>query len=293
MRHRFPQVTREWSGPRPPISVVILTLNEEANIPACLASCAWSDDVHVLDSGSTDKTAELTRSLGAGLHVNPFESFGAQRNWAIDNIPLAHDWVFHLDADERFTPELVRAMDRLIASSPPQAGFHIPNRLMFMDRWLKRAGGYPVYQMRLFHKARMRFTDHGHGQREQSEGEVGTLDEPYLHYAFSKGLHDWFDKHNRYSTLEAGQMLAEQGEPVSLGALFGAERIARRRALKQLTARVPCRATARRFYTLFVQGGLLDGPAGWTYARMLAVYEEMTALKLRVRDPEPGGQRDA
>jgi glycosyltransferase involved in cell wall biosynthesis len=300
MTHGFAQVTRGWDGPRPPVSVVILTLNEEDNIPGCLASCAWSDDVHVLDSGSKDRTVELSRSLGAGVHTNPFESFGAQRNWAIDNIPLRHDWVFHLDADERFTPELVRAMDRLVASGPAEAGFHVPSRLMFMGQWLRRAGGYPVYQMRLFHRARMRFCDHGHGQREQSEGQVGRLDEPYLHFAFSKGLHDWLDKHNRYSTLEARQMLAEGGEGASagalLGAVFGGDRIARRRALKRLTSRTPCRATARRLYTLLVQGGLLDGRAGWTYARMLAVYEEMIALKLRVFEREGrggGGSPDA
>ena len=88
---------------RVPVSVVILTLNEEINIAQCLASCAWCDDVHVLDSGSTDRTREIAEEKGATVHINPFESCGAQRNWAIDNIPTKYNWIFHLDADEQFT----------------------------------------------------------------------------------------------------------------------------------------------------------------------------------------------
>src|SRR5690349_22231261 len=103
------QSTERVGGPRgdPPVSVVVLTVNEEVNIADCLRSCAWSDDVHVVDSGSTDRTCGIAREMGATVHVHPFESFGLQRNWAIDHIRHKHDWVFHLDADERFTPELV------------------------------------------------------------------------------------------------------------------------------------------------------------------------------------------
>ncbi|MDB5294901.1 MAG: glycosyltransferase, partial [Phycisphaerales bacterium] len=124
---------------RPPVSVVVLTYNEEANIAACLRSCGWSDDVHVLDSGSTDRTADLARAAGAVVHTNPFRSFGQQRNWAIDHIDHRHDWVFHLDADERFTPELVAEMAAVIATAPPVAGFYVPHKLIFMGRWLRRA----------------------------------------------------------------------------------------------------------------------------------------------------------
>src|SRR5262249_12592829 len=208
------------SGPRPPVSVVILTLNEEINIPDCLASCAWCDDVHVLDSGSEDGTQGIARSLGAAVHEHPFESFGKQRNWAIDNIPLKHEWVFHLDADERFTPDLVAEMDRLLATKPPDSGFHCPSKMMFMGRWLKRAGGYPTYQMRLFHKSRMRFKDYGHGQREAVEAPLRRLREPYLHYSFSKGLYDWLGKQNRYSSLGAVEVVSRAGGGDSVGEGF-------------------------------------------------------------------------
>lgn len=267
-------------SPTPPVSVLILTLDEEINIGPCLASCAWCDDVHVLDCGSTDGTRRIAEELGAQVHNHPFESFGRQRNWAIDNIPMTHEWVFHLDADERFTQPLVNAVAGLLAREPVEAGFHLPSKLIFMGRWLKRAGGYPTYQMRLFHKQRMRFCDHGHGQREETAGRVGTLDEPYLHYNFSKGLHHWFERHNNYSTLEAEQALAESGEPVSMGALWGGDRIARRRAIKRLSRKLPFRPTLRWAYTMFIQGAALEGRPGRIYARLLAMYEKMIAVKM-------------
>jgi acetyltransferase-like isoleucine patch superfamily enzyme/glycosyltransferase involved in cell wall biosynthesis len=266
-----------------PISVVVLTLNEEVNIADCLASCAWSDDVHVLDSGSMDRTVEISRSLGAGVWQHPFTSFGEQRNWAIENIPMRHEWIFHLDADERFTPELARAMGELLARKPEEAGFHIPQKLMFMGRWLKRSAAYPTYQMRLFHRTRMRFCDYGHGQRELTEGAVGSLNVPYLHYGFAKGLYDWFDKHNRYSSLEALQFanrVLGHGTGLRLRDVLSGDRVKRRRAWKDLGYRLPFRAQLRWFVTLFVLGGILEGRAGLTYAGLISTYERMTSLKL-------------
>ncbi len=275
-------IDERYQGPRPAVSVVILTLQERINIEACLRSCAWSDDVHVLDSGSTDGTVEAARRLGAQTHFNRFESFGKQRNWAIDHIPLKHEWVFHLDADERFTEPLVREMAEVLASGPTEAGYFAANQMIFMGRWIRRASGYPAYQMRLFHKDRMRFADHGHGQREATEGRVGTLRHPYLHHNFSKGLDDWFERHNRYSTAEALQLLADEegGHGSGGGRAVGA--IGRRRALKRLAARLPFRPTLRWLYTVVVQGAWMDGRAGLAYADLLATYERMIGLKVRV-----------
>lgn len=272
-----------------PVSVVILTLNEEVNIAACLESCAWCDDVHVLDSGSKDRTRELAESLGAKVYTNPFKSFGAQRNWAIDNIPLKHDWVFHLDADERFTPEGIAELRRVIEAGPAEAGFHVPSKFMFMGRWLKRSAGYPTYQMRLFHKARVRFIDHGHGQREEPGTVLGTLREPYLHYSFSKGVSDWIEKHNRYSTLEAVQVARDEAQDQHrpsflrlVGTAFSTGGVERRRALKSISYRVPCRPTLRWMMMVLAQGGILEGCAGLTYASLLAMYEKMIAIKLKL-----------
>lgn len=278
-------ILRGYTGPKPPVSVVILTLNEEVNIRGCLESCSWADDVHVLDSGSIDSTVGLAAEMGAVTHYHPFESFGAQRNWAIDHIPLRHEWVFHLDADERFTPPLVAEMDTVISANPLQAGYYVANQMIFMGAWIKRASGYPAYQMRLFHKARMRFADHGHGQREATSGSLGTLREPYVHYNFSKGLDDWFDRHNRYSRREVDQMLAEEAgrSGATVGELLSGDAVLRRRALKSLAHRLPLRPHLRWLHMVLVKGAWLDGRAGLRYASLLALYERMIDLKLKER----------
>lgn len=293
----------------PSVSVVILTFNEEINIAEALASCAWCDDVHVLDSGSTDQTRAIAHQMGAKVYVNKFESFGQQRNWAIDNIPVRHAWQFHLDADERFTIDLVREMAAILpggaasasAAKPPQAGFFVANQMILMDQWIKRASGYPTYQVRLFDKHRLRFIDVGHGQRESTSDPIGTLKQPYLHYNFSKGLDEWFARHNRYSTQEARKALDEVAGtgPTSILGLslellkhLPGPAIARRRALKRLAARLPARGFLRRLHMLLVQGAILDGHAGWQYAKMVGIYESMIALKLRdLRRQSPSARR--
>jgi len=279
------------SDARAPVSVVILTYNESSNILDCLASCAWCDDVHVLDSYSQDHTVELVRaSSGASVYQRRFSSFGDHRNWAIDHIECKHDWVFHLDADERFTSALVEAMRQRIGSDPVEGGFHIPHKFIFMGRWLKHTVGYPTYQMRLFHKERMRFTDHGHGQRELEGQRVGILDEPYLHYGVSKGIDDWIEKHNRYSTLEALEVLSESSRRPPLRTLFSGNRVDRRRAWKRLSFHLPLRPQVRWLMTMYFSGGVLEGRPGWTYARMLLLYERMTSMKVQLLKLERSGR---
>lgn len=277
----------------PPVSVVILTFNEESTIAECIASCAWCDDVHVLDSGSTDRTCAIAREMGAQVHVHELPVldksaqparnwFAAQRNWAIDNIPHRHEWVFHLDADERFTPELVDEMRIRISGQPSQAGFYVPNKLMFMNRWLKHASSYPIYQMRLFHLKRMRFRELGHGQREDTAGEIGWMTSPYLHFNFSKGLYDWLEKHNRYSTLEAHAIYeGRQSGPVSFRpSLFG-NRVQRRRYLKlNFYPKLPGKWLGRFIWMYFFKLGFLDGVPGLHYCLLMAAYDLFTTLKL-------------
>ncbi len=269
------------SNPRPRLSVVILTLNEEINIAACIESLEGIGDIHVLDSGSTDRTCEIARELGAKVSVNPFESFGKQRNWAIDNMDLEHPWVLHLDADERMTPELRDEISSLLETDPAEAGYFVPSKLMFMGRWLRHAGGYPTYQVRLFHIDRLRFTDYGHGQREETTGELGTLERPYLHDAFSKGLDDWLAKHNRYSRQEAEQAILEKVEGVRLRDLISADSVRRRRTLKRIAYRLPARASLRWWYIYLVQLGFLEGREARTYATLITTYERMTGIKIK------------
>lgn len=271
------------------ISVVILTLNEAANLPRCLTSVAWSDDVVVLDSGSTDATVEVAQALGARVLVRGFDSFAGQRNFAMEQAGFRHPWVLHLDADEVVTPAL---RDELLAiASAADARFpvyRLASKIIFMGRWLKHAGMYPAYQVRFGRGEALRFIDHGHGQREvQPPDQVGTLHQPLEHYNFSKGVNDWFARHLRYAEREARLMLVEREQPLRLGQLFGRDATLRRRALKRLAARLPMRPWLRFFYAGILRGGFLDGVAGLRYARMLAIYQQFIDLNLQeLRAPE-------
>jgi glycosyltransferase involved in cell wall biosynthesis len=267
-----------------PISLVVLTKDEEHNIKECLASAVGFDDVHVLDSGSADRTMELARSAGAVIHCNPFSGFGQQRNWAIDNIKARYEWQMHLDADERLTPELIAEMTAVLATSPREGGYLIPSKLLFAGRWLKHAGQYPGYQVRLFHRRRLRFADHGHGQREVTESPIGRLRQPLLHHAFSRGVDHWFAKHAVYARREAELALGlgQDGGAPEGASLFSRDGVRRRRALKRLTARLPGRYFLRLLYMLLFRGAFLDGQPGIIYAHMLATYEAMIDVHLRL-----------
>jgi hypothetical protein len=153
--------------------------------------------------------------------------------------------------------------------------------LLLGGHWLRYSSGYPVYQVRLFHCDRLRFENHGHGQREVTDGVLGYLNQPYIHDAFAKGLDDWFAKHGRYARTEAETLFADRrslAETVSY-ALRG-DAVQRRRAIKSLAYRLPGRGFLRLFHALILNRGALDGPAGWTYARMLAAYESMVTVHL-------------
>jgi glycosyltransferase involved in cell wall biosynthesis len=276
---------------RPPVSVVILTFNEEVNIAACINSCKpWFDDIHVLDSGSADRTVEISRELGATVHFNKFESFGQQRNWAIDHVPCKYPWHFHLDADERFTPELVREIAEELGPDGTRSkhdAYLSPSKLIFLGRWIKRSGGYPGYQVRLFRYGRCRFIDFGHGQREQCEGSIVPLRQPYIHLGFSKGLVEWFGKHNQYSSREAGEGVAVRGTTrIPLRSLFSRDAVARRRAFKNLSFFLRARALWRFLYSYFIKLGFVDGWAGFHYCAMISMYEYWIEIKIRERESD-------
>lgn len=266
-----------------PVSVLILTLNEEVNLEACVAALAGCDDVVVLDSFSSDGTAALAERLGARVYQRRFDNFAGQRNYALEHIPFQYDWVLHLDADEIVTPALRAEIQRVIAEGRFDA-FRIPSKMMFFGRWLRYSGLYPSYQVRLGHRERLRFRQVGHGQREDLPPErVGTLEAAYLHYSFAKGLSDWVDKHNRYASDEARETVRALADRrgVDWGGLLAPDAMRRRRALKGLSVRLPFRPSLRFLYMYVVRLGFLDGHAGLTYCRLLAFYEYLIVLKTR------------
>ena len=264
-----------------PVSVLILTYNEEANLPRCLDGVAWADDVLVLDSFSTDQTVEVARQLGARVLQRRFDTFAGQRNYGIDEGDLRHEWVLHLDADEVVPADLRDELVGIVAEGGHPA-YRVASKMMFQGQWLRRSGMYPAYQVRFGRRDRLRFTQVGHGQRETlPPEEVGTLRHALEHYSFSKGLHDWFAKHNRYSSDEAAEALGGEVPSLDWRALASGDRTRRRRALKALAARLPFRPGLRFAYMYLLRGGFLDGRAGYTYCRLLSTYEFMTVVKER------------
>lgn len=265
------------------ISVLILTLNEEKNLPACLAALSWTDDIVVLDSFSTDQTTEVARQHGVRVFQRKFDCFAGQRNYALDSIEFKHDWILHLDADEVVTPALRQEMLDAVKSERIDA-YKIPSKTIFFGHWLRYAGLYPSYQVRLGRKGRWRFKQVGHGQREDIAAEkIGTLKEPYLHFSFSKGLEDWFNRHNRYSTDEAGDIVLQLrvAQRLDWVSFFCSDPVRRRRAVKQLAIRLPFRPSLRFLYMYLFRLGFLDGRPGLLYCRLLAIYEYMIVSKIR------------
>ena len=263
------------------ISVVILTLNEATSLQRSLDSVAWSNDILVVDSGSTDATVEIARAAGARVVSRGFDSFAGQRNFAMETGAFRNQWVLHLDADEVVTPAL-RDELQARAGSGDDTGFpvyRLPSRLIFMGQWLRHAGMYPAYQVRFGRSGALRFVDHGHGQREvQPPGQVGTCANPLDHYNFSKGINDWFARHLRYARREAGQARADAGGALPLRGLAAADATQRRRALKQLAQRLPLRPLLRFLYVYIIKAGVLDGRAGFHYAALMGIYQYMIDL---------------
>ena len=286
------------------VSILLLTYNEERNLPRCLEALSWCDDILVIDSGSTDKTVAITQSAGGRVIFRPFDDFANQRNFGLASGELRHEWVLHLDADEVVTPDFRK---QLVILEPPSGidAFRVPSKTMLHEHWLRYAGMYPTYQVRLGHRDRLRFKQVGHGQREDMPpARIGTFDEPYLHYNFSQGLVAWLHKHVKYAEDEARLVVSVRaGTHESTGALLAGNAMSRRRALKDMSARIPLvlRPLARFFYVLFWKRGFLDGRYGVLYALMLTVYEGMIAtlaadelMQKPVRaEPEQGFARKA
>lgn len=260
-------------------SVLILTLNEERDLPRCLASAAGSDDLVVLDSGSTDRTAEIARAAGARVFTRRFDNFAGQRNHAQREISFRHPWVFHLDADEQLTPELA-AECRRAAERRDLDGFWVAPKMMFMGRWIPHCTDFPAWQARFVQAPQFQFIEVGHGQREAPDMRLDRLHANYLHDLSSGGEAEWLEKHRRYARAEAKNHSrnAAAWRPADL---FSRNPLQRRRALKHLSYSLPCRPALRFFYQYVLRGGFLDGKEGRRYCELLAQYEGFAAEELR------------
>ena len=264
------------------ISILILTLNEQNNLPGCLESVSWSDDIHVLDSLSTDGTQALATAAGARLTERKFDNWAAHQNWALANLPFRHPWVFYIDADERATPALRDAMFAAAANPSDSCAFRVQRRDFFLGTWLKHVQTSPFY-MRLFRPEAMRY-ERLVNPISIPDGPVGQLTGYLDHFPFSKGIGHWVERHNQYSRLEAEQIvLNRKGQAdFSLHAAFFEKDFHRRRFhQKELFYRMPGRPLIKFLVLYIAKRGFLDGPAGFTYATLQAFYEYLIVLKSR------------
>jgi len=266
------------------VSVLVLTFNEELNLPGCLASAAWSDDLHVVDSGSTDATAEIARRFGAKVYLHPFENFSAQRNWALRHAAFRHEWVLVLDADERIPSDLAEEMQRAAAQAPQEiAGFEMRRKVFFQGRWIKHAGQFNHFWfLRLFRHRLTRYEDRSVNEYPLVEGGVRRLQGALLHEN-RKPVRDLMAKYRQYAGLEARETLKllRHEADTGLPARWRGTPAERRRWLKHWHLRLPFRGLRKFLYLFFWRGGILDGVPGLVFCVLMAAQEFMLAGELR------------
>src|ERR1041384_677588 len=198
-------------GTPAPIALLIPTLNEELNLPHALAGLAdWAQQVFVIDCGSRDATPQIARRLGATFIEHPWQGYAQQKNWALDNLPIAAPWVFILDADEQITPPL---RDEIIsiatADSCQQNAFYVNRHLIFLSRRIRHCGYYPSWNIRFFRRGKAHYEQRQVHEHMVVDGSVGYLHGEISHHD-RRGLHHFIAKHNRYSTLEAHELFRIQ-----------------------------------------------------------------------------------
>ena len=269
-----------------PVSVVIPVRQEAANLPRCLDCVQWADEIFVVDSQSTDATAEIAVAHGATVVQFQFNgTWPKKKNWALENLPFRNEWVFILDADEVLPPEAKQEFAKAIAEAGDIAGYWINRRFMFMGKWLRHSY-YPNWNLRLFRHSLGRYekltdADTRSGDNEVHEhvivnGPTGRLHCEMDHYAFPS-VEVFVEKHNRYSNWEA--RVSAERKLAGSDARISSSTVGRRRKLKEFSQRLPFRPLLRFLYIYVWQKGFLDGREGFYFARLHAFYEFLSVAK--------------
>ena len=220
------------------LSAVIITFNEAARLPACLDSLEFVDEILVVDSGSTDNTVELAESRGCRVIHQSWLGYGPQKQFAVEQAD--HDWVLCVDADERVSEQLQEAITGAL-QNPQHSAYEMPRCNRFMGRWLRHGEGYPDWSLRLYHRAKARWSDDPVHEKVESDGEVGRLQGDLMHES-QETLEHYLAKQNRYTSLQAE-------------ALFS-------RGNKSGVARIVISPLVRFIKMYFFRLGFLDGLPG-------------------------------
>ncbi len=250
------------------LSAIIITKNAGHTLRRCLESVAWADETIVVDSNSSDDTADLCRELGVALHqTSDWPGFGPQKNRALDL--ATGEWVISIDADEWVTPELRAEIERLTADPGNKMAFSLPRRSSFCGRYMRHSGWWPDYVIRLFRRSAARFSDDNTHERLMVKGATGKLKQPLMHQAIDD-LDQMISKMNAYSTNTA-RMFHERGRRASL-----------------ITAMLHGWWTFMRTY--FLRLGFLDGREGFMLAVANAEGSYYRYLKLMLLSKKTGNE---
>ncbi len=275
-----------------PISVMILTKDEEINIASCLDCLGFSDDVVVYDSLSTDRTVEIARGYdNVSIVERKFDNWSSHQNWGAENIQFKHPWVLYVDADEHVDAELAEEVQRRADPDAPEAAFRMRRKDFFMGKWLKRAQLYPSWFVRMYRPEKIRY-ERLVNPVAHVDGPIGDMQGHIIHYPFSKGLVHWFERHNSYSGFEAQEQLkVTGGRRRPIHQVLSRDPNDRRAAMKDVFFRLPMRPHVKWLYYVIWRRAFLDGRAGMTYARLQYIYEYMIQMKAReIRLLESGEQ---
>ena len=265
------------------ISILILTKNEEQDLPDCLKSVAWCDDVHVLDSISNDKTIEIAKNFHAHTYLRRFDNYASQRNFALDNFNFKYDWIFILDADESFSESLENSLKNLLINIPSNFdGIRLRRKDFLNNKWLKHAQMTPFYT-RILRKGKGRY------HREINEvleiqGDIFDFEGYFNHYPFSKGFSHWLNKHNLYSTMEAERWIQENNGNFEFSlkkALFSKDFTEKRYHQKGLYYKLPFRPLIKWIYLVILKRSFLDGKEGIIVATLQSIYEYFIEIKTK------------
>lgn len=274
------------------LAVVILTLNEEGNLPFALESVRdWADEIFVLDSYSSDRTLEIASQHGCCIAQNRFENYAKQRNHALAHLPIRSEWVLFLDADEWLPDALKSEIAAVIAARPKENGFYINYRLIWMGRWI-RCGYYPSWILRLFRYGNGRCEDRAVNEHLIVDGATGRLRNDFVHED-RKGVSAWIAKHNGYATREAQELFNTRNAPDYLeidARLYGTQAQRKRWLRLKVWNRLPplIRPFLYFFYRYVLLGGFLDGRAGFVFHFLQALWYPMLIdikyLELRMQE---------
>jgi glycosyltransferase involved in cell wall biosynthesis len=269
------------------LSLLVPCKNEEANLDRCLASVSWVDEVFLVDSQSTDRTAKSAQEHEAKLVQFEYKGgWPKKKNWALENLPFSHEWVLILDADECLPPEAEKEIRNVVSNANERhSGYWINRRYFFLGKPLKHAY-FPNWNLRLFKHKLGRYekitdlnTDSGDNEVHEHvvvKGTTGRLNSIMDHYAFPT-IDSFVEKHNRYSNWEAviESSSTDEGSALQHDAVRG------KRRLRRVFRKLPFRPTLRFLYVYFWQKGILDGWEGYVFAKLHSQYEFLSKAKAK------------